>query len=38
LFYWMVYNLSVLHGLCCLSETLVARVLKVTVIPDCPVL
>ncbi len=38
LFYWVVYNLSVLHGLCCLSETLVARVLKVTVIPDCSVL
>ncbi len=33
LFYWVVYNLSVLHGLCCLSETLVARVLKVKVIP-----
>ncbi len=33
-----MYTLSVLHGLCCLSETLVARVLKVTVIPDCPVL
>ncbi len=23
--------------LCCLSETLVVRVLRVTVIPDCPV-
>ncbi len=31
---WYVYP-SVLHGLYCLSETLVARVLKVTVIPDC---
>ncbi len=31
----MVYNLSVLHGLCCLSETLVAMALRVTVIPDC---
>ncbi len=38
LFYWMVYNLSVLHELYCFSETWVARVLKVTVIPDCPVL
>ncbi len=38
LFYWVVYNLSVLHGLCSLSETLVARVLRVTVIPDCLVL
>ncbi len=38
LFYWMVYNLSVLHRLCCLSETLVAMVLRVTVIPDFPVL
>jgi hypothetical protein len=34
----MVYNLSVLHGLCSLLETLVAMVLRVTVIPDCPVL
>jgi hypothetical protein len=33
-----VHTFSVLHGLYCLLETLVARVLKVTVIPtDCPV-
>ena len=36
---WYVNTFSVLHGICCLLETWVARVLKVTVIPtDCPVL
>jgi hypothetical protein len=33
-----LYTFSVLHGLYCLLETWVVRVLKVTVIPDCPVL
>ncbi len=34
-----MYTFPVLQGLCCLWETWVARVLKVTVIPtDCPVL
>ncbi len=36
---WYVNTFSVLHGICCLLETWVARVLKVIVIPtDCPVL
>ncbi len=36
---WYVHTFSVLHGVCCLLEIWVARVLKVTVIPtDCPVL
>ncbi len=36
---WRVHTFAVLHGLHCLLETWVARVLKVTVIPtDCPVL
>ncbi len=36
---WYVHTFAVLHGLYCLLETWVARVLKVTVIPtDCPVL
>jgi hypothetical protein len=30
---WYVHIFSVLHGFCCLLETWVARVLKVTVIP-----
>ncbi len=36
---WYVHTFLVLHGFCCLLETWVARVLKVTVVPtDCPVL
>jgi hypothetical protein len=35
---WYVHTFSVHHGFCCLFETWVARVLKVTVIQtDCPV-
>jgi hypothetical protein len=30
-----IYTFSALHRLCCLSETWVARVPKVTVMPDC---
>jgi hypothetical protein len=35
---WYVHTFSILYRFCCLLETWVARVLKITVIPtDCPV-